>query len=103
MGFFKRLFKKLNLKSKIILGALLISVLPLLVVFYYSVNRFQNTLTNSSSLELKEKSYLAGQVINHYLEDRVGDTRLLSNIQDFKSPSTPAMNAYLKHLTDYDN
>jgi methyl-accepting chemotaxis protein len=91
------------LQLRIVLGALAISLIPLFVLFLYSVNSFQHTLTQSATDNLKEKSFLAGEVIDHYLNARIADTKILADNDILKSKDTAAASAYLKTVLGESN
>ncbi len=82
------------------LGALLISLIPLFILFAYSVISFQNTLKSTAESGLKEKSFLAGEVINHYFNARIGEVKILVDNDVFKGKDSNAMSAYLKTVVE---
>lgn len=96
----RHILDKLNLQARIVSGALLLSLIPLLILFTYSVMSSQNTQRSAANTELKEKSFLAGEVINHYLNARIDDTQILVDNDTFKTKDSAAMSAYVKTIVD---
>ncbi len=92
----KQLPKKLNLQARIVIGALLISLIPLFVLFGYTLVSFQNTLKQSVASGLARGSFLSGEVVNSYLDARVFDAKMLADSDTLKGKDTAAMIAYLK-------
>jgi methyl-accepting chemotaxis protein len=88
MGSLKQIIKNQNLQTRIIFGALLISLLPLLLVSSYSMNRFESTRTTANALELKHTSYLAGQAINNYMISQVDGVSTIADVPQFKGTNT---------------
>jgi len=99
----KSVLKKLNLQARIVLGALLISLIPLFILFIYTVISFQGTLKRSVSSDLAQGAFLAGEVVNHYLDARVSDSKILADNEIFRSKDTAAMSAYLKATKEETN
>ena len=80
---------KLNLQARIVIGALIISLIPLFILFFYSVARFENTLKQASAVELKDRAFLAGEVVNHYLSARIGEIKILADSDTLRGKDTP--------------
>jgi len=73
---------------------------PLLLVFFYSVNRFEQTRINANSLELKHTSFLAGQAINNYLDSQVDGIKTIADIPQFKGTNIAEISGVAKFIVD---
>lgn len=74
-----------SLSSKFILMAILLSLLPLFIIYQYSVNSATEMLANSLKDNLKEKPFLVGADIDRYFQQRVHDVGMISQADVLES------------------
>jgi hypothetical protein len=79
-----------SFRTRVVVGALFISLIPLLFLFWFNTAHFQGTLLNASRSELKTKSFLASQVVQDYLNSAITELRLLGNNAQLADKNEPA-------------
>ena len=89
--------------------SLLFSMLPLLILHYYAVRSSSEFLLATLSENLKEKSFLVAKDIDRLIEQRLTETRILSQADVLERGDLAAITKYLDeiiaeadHLNDID-
>jgi len=88
----------LKLSVRFILGALIISIIPLLTVYLIYVEKSEQIIVDAINNELKEKAYLVGHNIDRLIQSYVQNARVTSQADVFESDNTEAISNYLKEI-----
>ena len=78
----------------------LVAVVPLFVFLYFTVPRTQDTLADSLSASLKTKAIVAALGIDHFLEERVVEARVLSQADVLETDDVEARIQYLTEVVE---
>ena len=87
-----------RLTSKFIGIAFLLSLLPLIFLYYYSINTASVMLINTLQNDLKEKAFLVGADIDRYFTQREHDVRILSQADVLEGSNIPNIIQYLTEV-----
>jgi hypothetical protein len=61
--------KNSNFQTRIVCGALILALIPLLIIFSYLISQFNTTLTDVSSTDLKQKTQIAVGEAKNYMQE----------------------------------
>jgi len=89
-----------RLSTKFIGISILVSLIPLLLIYLFSANSASDMLLQSLKNDLKEKSFLVGANIDRYFTQREHDVRVLSQADVFELDSIENMIQYLTEVID---
>lgn len=89
-----------RLTSKFIAIAILISLIPLWFLYYFTVNAATSMLTESLSDGLKEKVFMVGADIDRYFTEREHDVRVLSQADVLEGSDVPSIIQYLDEVIE---
>ena len=87
-----------RLTTKFVGIAVLLSLVPLLFLFYFSTSSARDMLVESLRDNLKEKSFLVGADIDRYFTQRVHDVRVLSQADVLEGDDIPSIIQYLTEV-----
>ena len=87
-----------RLTTKFIGIAILITFMPLMLIYYFTVNTATSMLTESLREGLKQKSLLVGAGIDRYFTQREHDVRLLSQADVLEGDDVAAITQYLMEV-----
>jgi len=87
-----------RLTSKFLGIAFILSMLPLIFIYNYSINNATDMLTTSLRNDLKEKSFLVGADIDRYFEQRKHDVKILSQADVLEGESIEKIIQYLTEV-----
>jgi len=88
----------LKLSVRFILGALIISIIPLLTVYLIYVEKSEQIIVDTINNELKEKAYLVGHNIDRVIDSYVQNARVTSQADVFETDDANAIKNYLKEI-----
>jgi len=88
-----------SLKFKIIFTSLFLTLIPMMIFSYITVNTSTQTLLNNIKSELKEKSFLVGGGIDRFIYQREIDIKILSQADVLESQNPQAIIQYLSEIT----
>ena len=89
----------LSLKFRITILALLVAVVPLALFQVISVKRSSEILLDFLGNDLEGQSFIMAREVNRFLDQRVADTRLISQANVFKQNDIGLIRGYLKAVT----
>jgi len=89
-----------KLGSKFFVITLLISLVPLAIVYVFSANSASNMLVESLRNNLKEKAFLVGADIDRYFHQREHDVRVLSQADVLEGDSIERIVQYLTEVIE---
>ncbi|MCI0506536.1 MAG: histidine kinase [Gammaproteobacteria bacterium] len=89
----------LSLKFRITILALLVAVVPLALFQVISVKRSSEILLDFLGNDLEGQSFIMAREVNRFVEQRVADTRLISQANVFKHNDIGLIRSYLKAVT----
>jgi len=92
------LHKKLS--SHFLVITLLISLVPLTIVYVFSTNSASDMLVESLRNDLKEKAFLVGADIDRYFQQREHDVRILSQADVLEGDSIERIIQYLTEVIE---
>ncbi|MCJ8294527.1 MAG: ATP-binding protein [Colwellia sp.] len=87
-----------RLTSKFIGIAFVLSLLPLIFLYYYSTNSASVMLINTLQSNLQEKAFLVGADIDRYFTQREHDVRVLSQADVLEGSDVPSIIQYLTEV-----
>jgi len=89
-----------KLTSRFVAMAIMISLVPMVFLFFFSSNSASEMLIESLSDNLKEKSFLVGADIDRYFDQREYDVRILSQADVLEGDNIHAITQYLTEVIE---
>jgi two-component system chemotaxis sensor kinase CheA len=97
------MFKLNSLSAKIISMALILSVIPLIIIYFIASSLFTDTLIHNIRQNLTSQAAQAGHSIDQFFHQRVTDIKMLSQADILEQDDTVAINQYLEEIQIENN
>ncbi|MEK7991830.1 MAG: response regulator [Thiotrichaceae bacterium] len=97
------MFKLNSLSTKIISMALLLSIIPLIIVYFVASSLFTDALINNIQQNLTAQAVQAGHSIDQFFSQRITDIKMLSQADLLEDDNAEKINQYLEEIQVENN